>query len=280
MIKKILIGVVVLLLGAAGAVYYELKSSGLMRDPVYDTVAPAIPELARPAILVLHKTNGFIHKEGLPAATAMLEELAAENEWHLYQTDNAASHNAADLARFDAVIWNNTSGDILTPEQRTDFKAWLEQGGQWLGLHAAGGDPSYEWQWYMEALIGAQFIGHTMSPQFQDADVLTVEPSSLTAHLASPWRIAQEEWYAFDRNPRNTGSTILLAMDESSYDTEELFFPDPSMPGEHPIAWMHAIGEGRAIYNAIGHTAVTYALPEYRQFVVAAVELMLASGRE
>ena len=280
MIKKILAGLLVLLLLAVAAVYLQLRSDGLFREPVYDTVAPNIPDLPRPAILVLHKTNGFIHKEGLPAATAMLTELAAEQGWHIYQTDNAASHNAADLARFDAVIWNNTSGDILTESQRADFRAWLEAGGQWLGLHAAGGDPAYAWQWYMETLLGAQFIGHTMSPQFQDADVLKVEASPLTAHLPSPWRIAQEEWYAFDRNPRETGSTILLAMDESSYDVEETFFPDASMPGEHPIAWTHALGEGRVIYSAIGHTAATYALPEYRAFVVQAVKQMTGQHDE
>jgi hypothetical protein len=44
----------------------------------------------------------------------------------IYQSDNAASHNAKDLARFDAIVWNNTSGDILTSEQRKAFKAWIE----------------------------------------------------------------------------------------------------------------------------------------------------------
>ena len=67
MIKKILAGLLVLLLLAVAAVYLQLRSDGLFREPVYDTVAPNIPDLPRPAILVLHKTNGFIHKEGLPA---------------------------------------------------------------------------------------------------------------------------------------------------------------------------------------------------------------------
>ncbi len=275
MLKNILITIAVLLLLAVGWGYFELRSRGLMNEPVYDTVAPAIPELEHPAILVLHKTNGFVHKEGLPAAGAMLADLAEQQGWHIFQTDNAASHNAADLARFDVVVWNNTSGDILTPAQRADFRAWLEGGGRWLGLHAAGGDPSYDWQWYVDRLLGAQFIGHTMSPQFQDADVLSVDPSPLTRHLPSPWRVAAEEWYAFDRNPRETGSSILLAMDESSYDTEETFFPDASMPGEHPIAWTHPVGEGRVVYSAIGHTAATYALPAYQQFLVNAVDYLL-----
>jgi uncharacterized protein len=266
-----------LLLGLVGGAYiaFQMRSAGFLREPVYDTVAPMIPGLPHPAILVLHKTNGFIHKEGIPAAGRMLDELARAKGWHLYQTDSAATHNADDLARFDVVIWNNTSGDILTPDQRAAFRDWLEGGGAWLGLHAAGGDVRYAWDWYRDSLLGAQFIGHTMSPQFQDADVLIAGPSPLTAHLPSPWRVAQEEWYAFDRNPRDSGAQVLLALDESSYHPENARFspfPDTNMPGEHPIAWTRPIGTGTMIYSAIGHQAATYRLPAYREFIAAALE--------
>ena len=67
---------------------------------------------------MLNKTNGVIHRDGLPAAQKMLNELTAQNGCHLYQTENAASHNAQDLDKFGVVVWNNTSGDILTVEQR------------------------------------------------------------------------------------------------------------------------------------------------------------------
>jgi type 1 glutamine amidotransferase len=281
MLKKILLVVLIAIIVAAGYVLYTLRSNGILRFPTYDTVAPTLPDLQRPAILVLHKTNGFIHKEGLPAAQAMLAELATDNDWHIYQTDNAATHNTLDLARFDVVIWNNTSGDILTGEQRAAFKAWLSSGGQWLGLHAAGGDPSYDWNWYVDTMLGAQFFGHTMSPQFQDADVLVSNPDEpLTAHLPSPWRVESEEWYAFDRNPRDTGSTILLALDESTYDTQETIIPDASMPGEHPIAWTHKLGEGTVIYSAIGHTAQTYSTAEYREFIVKSIGKLLGQTHE
>jgi len=280
MLKKILaIALLAIIIGVA-IVAVDLRSNGILRFPQYDTVAPVIPELQHPAVLVLSKTNGYIHKEGLPAAGVMLNELAAANGWHIYQTENAASHNTTDLARFDLVVWNNTSGDILTPSQRADFKAWLTAGGKWLGLHAAGGDFSYDWSWYVETLLGAQFIGHTMSPQFQDADVLvsdTLEP--LTAHLPRPWRVQQEEWYAFDRNPEDSGATILLSLDESSYTPEGNFMMEASMPGEHPIAWARGVGQGTVIYSAIGHTAQTYALPQYREFIAKAINQMLARAQ-
>lgn len=276
MLKKILISIAVLIVGFVSVSAYHLNSIGILRFPQYDTVPPKIPVLQHPAILVLNKTNGFIHKQGLPAADIMLSQLAEKNAWHVYTTDNAASHNSVDLARFDAVIWNNTSGDVLTEQQRAAFKAWLLGGGKWLGIHAAGGDPSYDWAWYRDVLIGAQFFGHTMSPQFQDADVLVTDAQQkLTAHLPGRWRILQEEWYAFDRNPRETGSTILLSLDEASYSTQELLARDPTMPGEHPIAWTHKVGKGEIIYSAIGHTPQTYDNGLYRKFIATAINHLL-----
>jgi type 1 glutamine amidotransferase len=274
-IKKGLLVVAALAAGCALYLLYLLYSWGEFKTAVYDTVPPDFSQIVRPAVLVLHKTNGYVHEESLPAATELLAEIAQENGWSVYQTDNAASHNVNDLARFDVVVWNNTSGDILTIEQRDAFKGWMVGGGQWLGLHAAGGDPSYEWNWYVEQFLRAQFVGHTMSPHLQDADVLRVDDSSLTAHFPERGSIAQEEWYGFDRNPRDHGSSILLALDESTYDTSETVWPDSSMPGEHPIAWTHRIGKGRMIYSAIGHKAYTYTLPEYRLFLVKAIASMI-----
>ncbi|WP_373077514.1 ThuA domain-containing protein [Zhongshania sp.] len=270
-IFKIFLVVVLLLLAAAFA---YLNYTGILRSPEYDSQAPEITGIQRPAVLVLNKTNGFIHRESQPAASRMLIELAAENGWHIYQTENAASHNAEDLAKFDLVVWNNTSGDLLTIRQRVDFKSWLLAGGKWLGLHSAGGDIAYEWSWFPETLIGAQFTGHTLGPQLQDAQVLVVEPSPLTAHINNPWLVPKEEWYAFDRNPRDTGSTILLALDESSYKPVSMF-GDASMPGEHPIVWTHKLGEGRIVYSAMGHTAATYDLPEYRQFISKVINMLV-----
>jgi hypothetical protein len=51
----------------------------------------------------------------------------------------------------------------LNAEQKAAFQSSIENGGGFVGIHGAGGDPHYEWQWYMNTLIGAQFksaLGH------------------------------------------------------------------------------------------------------------------------
>lgn len=235
--------------------------------PKLDHEPPVIgAELQRPAILVFHKANGYVHKDALPKANAVLRELAERNNWGFFATENGAVMNTEQLALFDVVVWNNTSGTTLTATQQQDFRQWLENGGGFVGLHAAGGDPWYEWPWYVNTLLGAQFIGHTMSPQFQDADVLRVAENEITAHLSPRWSIAKEEWYAFDRNPRELGYEIQLAMDENSYDPNSA-----TMDGEHPIAWRHTLNNGRVFYSAIGHQAATYDIPEYQALIEKAI---------
>jgi type 1 glutamine amidotransferase len=243
-----------------------LKFFGLILVPL-DDAPPLLPEeLDEPAVLVFSKANGFVHEAAIPAAEELVRTLAARNGWSVFVTDNGAIMNPEQLARFAVVVGNNNSGTFLSPDQQQALRRYILTGGGYVGLHGAGGDFYYSWDWYVQELIGAQFTGHTMDPQFQDAVVERVEPSPLTAHLPQRWSISNEEWYAFADNPRRQGITILLALDEASYRPG-----GASMTGEHPVAWNHDLGEGRVVYSAIGHQAETYALPAYRQFLERAI---------
>lgn len=273
--KRIVLSVVILVVVLLGVGYAYLSYLGVIPRYDYDELAPQLPEFSKPAVLVLNKTNGFIHHDALPAADAMLTRITNQRGWDIFISDNGASHNEEDLAKFNLIVWNNVSGDVLNQEQRSAFKTWIENGGGWVGLHASGGDREYLWNWHPNTLIGAQFVGHTMEPQFQDAELLVVEQDhSLTDHLPSPWRIAKEEWYAFDRNPRASGSEILLTIDKQSYITKgnTRFGMVDSMSGEHPLVWRHRIGDGRVFYSAIGHTAQTYDLAEYEELISRAMD--------
>jgi uncharacterized protein len=86
---------------------------------VYETSPPSVPmDMKRPAILVFSKTNGFRHEEAIPAANALFAKMANDNGWGYFQTENAATFSPAILAQFDAVVFNNVSGDVFLPQQR------------------------------------------------------------------------------------------------------------------------------------------------------------------
>ena len=242
----------------------------------HDEVAPTLPSaLPRPAILVFSKTNGFRHSEAIPAGVQALSQRAERNDWSIFFTENGAIHNDADLARFDVVVWHNVSGDVLSEAQRASLRGWIEAGGGFVGIHGSGGDPSYAWQWYVEDLIGAQFIGHPMGPQFQDGRVIIEDRAHpATENLPAEW-IHNEEWYSFDRSVRGQpGFHVLLSVDESSYTpvmnwwvTEQ----DLRMGDDHPVVWWHCVGRGRVLYSALGHQAEAYELPEYESVLDGAL---------
>lgn len=242
----------------ASYAYYQMRSRGFWRLPDYDHTPPELPELKRPAILVFSKTNSFIHKEAIPAAEEAFKGLANKNGWSVFITENGAVHNPEDLAKFDTIIWNNVTGKVLTEDQRAALAGYLESGGGWIGIHGAGdGSTEIDWPWYRENLIGAMFIGHPMKPQFQEANVRIELPDDpIMEHLGANWKRV-DEWYSFDSSPRDSGMLILANLDETSY-TPVFFDKDIRMGEDHPIVWKTCIGEGRAFYSAMGHTAESY----------------------
>jgi uncharacterized protein len=239
---------------------------------IYETVPPTLPaDIKRPAVLVFSKTNGFRHAETIDAASKLFTSLAAKNGWGIYQTENGATFSPTLLAKFDVVVFNNTSGDNFTADQRAAFKSFIERGGGFVGVHASGGDYSYAWDWYVNDLIGVQFINHTMQPQFQNATV-RFENSSHPATKTLPATITRkDEWYSFEQSVRAKGYTILATLDEKSYIPKARFGADIAM-GDHPIIWSHCVGAGRAFYSAMGHLPEAYSEPHYQTLLDGAIK--------
>lgn len=279
MLKKtgIILLVVLGVLVVAGLIF--VRSVGLWNvvfpSTYHETTPPEIPAgMARPALLVFNKTNGFRHFNGIEGGNRLFASLAEKRGWGYFKTENSAVFNASDLARFDAVVFNNATGDLLSDAQEAAFRQWLEAGGGWLGIHAAGDKSHAGWPWYVDTLIGANFTGHPMSPQFQTATVHMEEVMHpVTFAIPSVWE-HKEEWYSFDRSPREAGFNILATVDEATYQpTMKLFGmeQDLRMGDDHPIVWSRCVNEGRALYSAMGHKGTAFEVPEHQQLLEGAL---------
>jgi type 1 glutamine amidotransferase len=245
----------------------------MFTDDHYHQELPVIPALsaASPNVLVFSKTNAFRHHDAIPAADQLLARISSDNGWQMVSSENNNAFNAGIINQFDLVVLNNSSGTLYTPEQQQAFKAFVESGGGVVALHAAGGDSSYEWRWYVEELIRAQFVNHPMANQFQAA-VLTVEMPThpIVAGMPPTWE-RTDEWYNFAAPPGER-SDVLIRVDEDTYDVE--FTP---MGADHPLVWSHEIGAGRVVFSALGHTAETYSDERYAGMIGRAMRWALRS---
>ncbi|MEO6716111.1 MAG: ThuA domain-containing protein [Novosphingobium sp.] len=238
----------------------------------YDTAPPqlVIPT-GRPRVLLFEKINGFRDDPSVTAAHAAFLAIAQRNGWGIVTTDKGSAFTPSILARFDAVIWNNISGDVLTLSQRRAFQNYMTGGGGFVGVHGTAGDPVYFWDWYADTLLGARFVGHPMSPQFQDAKVRVDDPAHPIVHgLPADW-VMNDEWYSFRNSPRASGSHIIATLDESTYKPDGAPGQRLRMGADHPIAWIRCIGKGRMFYSAIGHRPERYSDAIYQQLLTQAI---------
>jgi len=215
------------------------------------------------SLLVFSRTAAYRH-DSIPAGIRALNELAADRGWQLGATEDASQFNDAGLARYDAVIFLSTTGDVLDDAQQAAFERFIRAGKGFIGIHSAT-DTEYDWAWY-GGLVGAYFREH---PAIQAAQVVVEDATNpATAGLPNPWH-RTDEWYAFQSNPR-PDVHVLLSLDESSYSPGSA-----NMNGDHPIAWCHEYDGGRAFYTALGHTSESFSDPLFIAQLAGAVSWVL-----
>ncbi|MFE4175453.1 ThuA domain-containing protein [Streptomyces sp. NPDC056909] len=214
-------------------------------------------------VLVFSRTAGFRH-DSIPEGVAALKELGATTGIKVDATETGAQFTTNNLARYDAVVFLSTTGDVLNADQQKAFENYVATGGGYMGVHAAA-DTEYDWAFY-GGLVGAYFQSH---PQIQPATVRVEDhdhPS--TAHLDDEWQ-RTDEWYNYRTNPREQ-ARVLATLDETTYQ-------GGTMKGDHPIAWCQTYEGGRAFYTGGGHTKESYADAAFRQHLLGG--LRYAAGQ-
>lgn len=233
---------------------------------------------ATPDLLIYSQTEGFRHPS-IPAQNAALLDIARANGWTVTITEDAEWFEADRLAEFEAVIGASNTGDTLSESQRAAFKAWLENGGSYVALHAAG-DGSHGWPWYLDEVIGARFTGHPGRPNQRKVQLKVEQPDHPAMEgMPVDW-VRTDEWYSFDKSVRGK-FTVLVSLDETSYEPalEGDMKTKLAMPGgDHPIVWTRCIGEGRMLYSGFGHLPVHWEEELHLQMVTQAIHWSMSPG--
>ncbi|MGB1805689.1 MAG: ThuA domain-containing protein [Flavobacteriaceae bacterium] len=205
-------------------------------------------------VLVLTATEGYVHKEAIPAGKELLIRLGKENGFNVLHARQSTALESVDFSSLDAMVFLCTTLDIFNSQQEALVKNYIQNGGGYVGIHAAA-DTEYDWPWYGQ-LVGAYFESHPEgTPR---ATLTTLETDTqFTNHLPASWSI-DDEWYNYTF--QNEALIPLLNLEESSY-------VGGTNGNTHPITWYHDFDGGRSFYTGLGHKRTTYEDPRFIQLL-------------
>lgn len=212
---------------------------------------------AKDKVLIFSKTAGY-HHTSIDAGIKAIQQLGMQHHFDVDTTTDSTQFVLKNLKKYAVVIFLNTTGNVLNNDQQKAFEQYIQQGGNFVGVHAAS-DTEYDWPWYGN-LVGAYFVNH---PKIQPATLMIndgTHPS--TKHLPNPWK-RTDEWYNFKFTANDLH--VLVSIDETSYS-------GGTNGARHPMSWYHKVGSGKAFYTALGHTEESYSDPLFLQHLLGGIQ--------
>lgn len=249
--------------------------AGIMAMPVF--VAPSAPaaqnqdpgdsqheDPANPMVHVL-VFHGPDTQQGDPVAQAAaeVEKLGSDNHFSTDVATDPAVFNPDTLARYRGVVFLSANGVTLTSDQEAAFRAFIDNGGGFVGIHdAARAQAGSDW---FTGLIGTRPGSSPTNVQQAVVDV-TDRQHPANAGLPLNWT-RSDQWLNWSPNPAGQVHTI-AQVEEWRYQ------PGPGANGAfHPISWCRDYGGGRSFYTGMGQTEASYTSDEqFRSHLLGAIE--------
>ncbi|HTE25056.1 ThuA domain-containing protein [Flavitalea sp.] len=201
-------------------------------------------------VLVFSKTNGYRHAS-IEAGKKAFSKLADVKKFAVDFTEDSSQFTTANLKKYNAIVFLNTTGDVLNNTQQEEFEKYIKAGGGYLGIHAAA-DCEYEWPWYGK-LVGAWFLDHPSSPSnVQNGRFYVVDKNNPATKGMPDSFERKDEFYSFKQI--NPSIHPLIKIDEKSY-------KGGKNGDNHPMSWYHDYDGGRSFYTNMGHTDETFTEP-------------------
>lgn len=263
---------------------WQAKIAGLA--PVKPRVAPKSPR----KVLMVSLATGYCH-EVIPHVKVVIDTLAKTGAFEVTHSDDPAMFEPEKLARFDAVILNNTCTknparnwfiDVLERDkslgetQRKEKAAALEKSlidfvAQGRGVVAIHGaivflNESRDFS----NMMGGSFVMH---PKLEELTLKPVEPNHLLlkAFDGKPFTHLDEP-YLFNKAYEDKNFRPLLEIDLESLDPKAL----QSMKGDRRhVSWIKSHGKGRVFYCSPSHRPETYERQSMLQYYLDGIQYAL-----
>lgn len=187
------------------------------------------------------------HVQFAEQATTFFKKLNYGDGFVLDITTDFSKYPYEKLKEYNVIIMLNTSPN--TKAERDAFEQYMENGGGWVGFHAAAyNDKNTHWPWFVKFLGGGVFYCNNWPPQPVLVEVDN-EEHPVTKNLPASFVAPASEWYQWTPSPRqNKDVEVLLFLSPKNY---PLGIKDVVNFGDFPIVWSNK--NYRMIYLNMGH---------------------------
>ena len=187
------------------------------------------------------------HVQFAEQATTFFKKLNYGDGFVLDITTDFSKYPYEKLKEYNVIIMLNTSPN--TKAERNAFEQYMENGGGWVGFHAAAyNDKNTHWPWFVKFLGGGVFYCNNWPPQPVLVEVDN-EEHPVTKNLPASFVAPASEWYQWTPSPRqNKDVEVLLSLSPKNY---PLGIKDVVNFGDFPIVWSNK--NYRMIYLNMGH---------------------------
>lgn len=199
------------------------------------------------ALLYYSDTAEPAHVEFAHGAIEFFHRLTYGEGYILDVTTSLAEYPYERLKDYSVIIAiNNTPAPGA---EREAFERYMENGGGWVGFHAAAyNDGSTKWPWLLKFLGCGTFYCNNWPPQPALVD-LDVTDSPVTKNIPVQFVAPESEWYQWNPSPRtNPDVEVLASLSEKNY---PLGIKDVVKFGDFPIVWRNK--NYRMVYLNYGH---------------------------
>ena len=185
-----------------------------------------------------------------------------------------ADFNAENLAQYDGILLNNTTGLKLAVEQKQALLDFVNHGKGLIGIHAAS-DNFGDWPEGV-ALIGGQFDQHPWTGGGTWAFKLDDPAHPVNKSFEGKGFILKDEIYQIKGPYSHATHRELISLDMSDernhkVDQTKIHRTD----GDFPVAWLKQTGKGRVFYCSLGHNPEVYWHPAVVAHYLAGIQYAL-----
>lgn len=203
-------------------------------------------------VLVLTERGG-LHEGFVAGSLNWLDSFARQQNLTVRVVNHPAQTDSEGLTKYRLIIQLNYPPYNWTDKSQAAFVNYMEEGkGSWIGFHHAsllGEFDGYPmWTWFSGFMGGIRFKNYIAAKATGTVHVEDRRHPVLK-DLPDSFRIPNDEWYVFDKNPRPRVH-VLATVDENSYRP-----PSGIRMGDHPVIWTNEKIKAKNVYFLMGHDA-------------------------